>query len=75
MPRNTIKVIFILARIYPTEIRGFSVGVGRFGAILGPSLFGYFADNSFSTNALFTIFCATYHRLSVVGFECFNSRF
>lgn len=50
----------ILARVYPTEIRttgvGFAVGVGRFGAILGPTLFGYLFDSGLSTSNLFTLF-------------------
>jgi MFS transporter, AAHS family, 4-hydroxybenzoate transporter len=50
----------ILARVYPTEIRttgvGLAVGVGRFGAILGPSLFGYLFDEGLSISNLFTIF-------------------
>jgi MFS transporter, AAHS family, 4-hydroxybenzoate transporter len=50
----------ILARVYPTEIRttgvGFAVGVGRFGAILGPTLFGYLFDSGLSISNLFTLF-------------------
>jgi MFS transporter, AAHS family, 4-hydroxybenzoate transporter len=50
----------ILARVYPTEIRttgmGLAVGIGRFGAILGPSLFGYLFDEGLSISTLFTIF-------------------
>jgi MFS transporter, AAHS family, 4-hydroxybenzoate transporter len=50
----------ILARVYPTEIRstgvGFAVGVGRFGAILGPTLFGYLFDSGLNISNLFTIF-------------------
>jgi MFS transporter, AAHS family, 4-hydroxybenzoate transporter len=50
----------ILARVYPTEIRttgvGLAVGVGRFGAILGPSLFGYLLDDGLNISNLFTIF-------------------
>jgi MFS transporter, AAHS family, 4-hydroxybenzoate transporter len=49
-----------LARVYPTEIRstgvGFAVGIGRFGAILGPSIFGLLSDQNLSTGALFTVF-------------------
>ncbi len=50
----------ILSRIYPAKIRatgvGFTVGVGRFGAILGPLLFGILADNNLSIKYLFIIF-------------------
>ncbi len=50
----------LLSRVYPTEIRttgvGFAVGIGRFGAILGPSLFGYLSDAGFSTASLFSLF-------------------
>jgi MFS transporter, AAHS family, 4-hydroxybenzoate transporter len=50
----------ILARVYPTEIRstgvGFAVGVGRFGAILGPTLFGYLFDSGLNISNLFTLF-------------------
>lgn len=47
-------------RIYPEEIRstgvGLAMGVGRFGAILGPALFGIFADMGISMAARFFIF-------------------
>lgn len=50
----------ILSRIYPSEIRttgvGFTVGIGRFGAILGPFLFGYLSDAGLSIKNLFFIF-------------------
>jgi MFS transporter, AAHS family, 4-hydroxybenzoate transporter len=59
----------ILARVYPTEIRttgvGLAVGVGRFGAILGPSLFGYLFDEGLSISNLFTVFSIP---LLVTGF-------
>lgn len=49
-----------ISRVYPTEIRttgvGFSIGVGRFGAILGPTLFGVLSDAGFSTATLFSLF-------------------
>jgi MFS transporter, AAHS family, 4-hydroxybenzoate transporter len=49
-----------MSRVYDTEIRttgvGFSVGVGRFGAILGPTLFGALSDAGFSTATLFSLF-------------------
>ncbi|WP_298350648.1 MFS transporter [Runella sp.] len=49
-----------ISRVYPTEIRttgvGFSIGVGRFGAILGPTLFGVLSDAGFSTALLFSLF-------------------
>ena len=50
----------LLARVYPAEIRttgtGFAVGIGRFGAILGPVLFGVLADNDWSVTMLFMLF-------------------
>jgi AAHS family 4-hydroxybenzoate transporter-like MFS transporter len=49
-----------LSKSYPVEIRstgiGFSVGFGRFGAILGPSLFGWFFDQGMGMGSLFLIF-------------------
>jgi benzoate transport len=49
-----------LSRVYPTEIRstgvGFAVGIGRFGAILGPSLFGLLSDQKLGIGLLFTVF-------------------
>lgn len=49
-----------LSRVYPTEMRttgvGLAVGVGRFGAILGPTLFGFLADGGLSISTLFSIF-------------------
>lgn len=62
-----------LARVYPTEIRstgvGFAVGIGRFGAILGPTLFGLLSDQNLSIGALFTIFSIP---LVVMGISVFN---
>jgi MFS family permease len=47
-------------RIYPSEIRstgvGLAMGMGRFGAILGPSLFGLMADAGASISMRFVIF-------------------
>jgi MFS family permease len=49
-----------MSRVYDSEVRttgvGFSVGVGRFGAILGPTLFGALSDSGISTAVLFTLF-------------------
>jgi MFS transporter, AAHS family, 4-hydroxybenzoate transporter len=49
-----------LSRVYPTEIRttgtGLAVGVGRLGAILGPTIFGILSDSGLSTSTLFSIF-------------------
>jgi MFS transporter, AAHS family, 4-hydroxybenzoate transporter len=59
----------ILARVYPAEIRttgvGFTVGIGRFGAILGPTLFGFFSDSGLSIHTLFIVFSLP---LLVMGF-------
>ena len=47
-------------RIYPSVIRstgvGLAFGIGRFGAILGPQLFGIFRDWGMNVTTLFTIF-------------------
>lgn len=47
-------------RIYPSEIRstgvGMAMGMGRFGAILGPSLFGLLADSGASISTRFIVF-------------------
>ncbi|MFM1879437.1 MAG: hypothetical protein RLZZ241_2303 [Bacteroidota bacterium] len=47
-------------RIYPAEMRttgvGWAVGVGRFGAVLGPLVFGLLSDTSLETGVLFLIF-------------------
>ncbi len=49
-----------ISRVYPTEIRttgvGFSIGVGRMGAILGPTLFGVSSDAGLSIQILFSLF-------------------
>jgi len=49
-----------MSRVYPTEIRttgvGFSIGIGRFGAILGPALFGFLSDSGISIPTLFSLF-------------------
>jgi len=62
-----------MSRVYDTEIRttgvGFSVGVGRFGAILGPTLFGILSDAGISTATLFSLFSIP---LLVTGL-CVNS--
>lgn len=58
-----------LARVYPSEIRatgvGLTVGIGRFGAILGPSLFGILTDAGLSKSALFFLFSIP---LLIMGF-------
>lgn len=47
-------------RIYPESIRstgvGLAMGVGRFGAIIGPAVFGILTDAGFSLAVRFTIF-------------------
>jgi len=48
------------ARVYETEIRatgvGWAIGAGRFGAILGPALFGILSNMELSVPVLFIIF-------------------
>jgi AAHS family 4-hydroxybenzoate transporter-like MFS transporter len=47
-------------RVYATEVRttgvGWAVGAGRFGAILGPALFGILSDLDLSVPVLFILF-------------------
>jgi MFS family permease len=49
-----------LSRIYPSTIRatgvGYAFGIGRLGAIIGPTLFGLLSDKGFSTAFLFSLF-------------------
>lgn len=49
-----------LSRLYATSFRatgvGYTVGIGRLGAILGPLLFGYLADAGLSVQQLFVAF-------------------
>ncbi|MBO0948050.1 MFS transporter [Fibrella forsythiae] len=48
------------ARVYPAVIRttgvGLAMGIGRFGAILGPALFGILSDAGLSFSLLFCLF-------------------
>ncbi len=50
----------ILSRIYPTAIRatgvGYTVGIGRLGAILGPAVFGVLSDMQLGNSVLFVLF-------------------
>jgi MFS family permease len=50
----------IMARVYPASLRGtgvgLAVGIGRMGAIIGPSLFGWFSDAGMSIESLFGLF-------------------
>lgn len=50
----------IATHVYPSDIRatgvGLAMGIGRFGAILGPLLFGVFSDWGMNISVLFTIF-------------------
>jgi MFS family permease len=49
-----------ISRVYDSEIRstgiGLSIGVGRFGAILGPTLFGVLSDFGLNITTLFSLF-------------------
>lgn len=62
-----------ISRVYPSEIRntgmGFSIGVGRFGAIIGPSLFGILSDTGMKMAVLFTIFSIP---LLITGFAVYS---
>jgi MFS transporter, AAHS family, 4-hydroxybenzoate transporter len=50
----------IATRIYPSAMRstgvGLAFGIGRFGAILGPQLFGIFKDSGMPITTIFTLF-------------------
>lgn len=50
------------ARVYPARMRttgvGLAMGIGRFGAILGPTLFGMLSDAELSKSLLFVLFSA-----------------
>jgi hypothetical protein len=48
---------------------GLSIGVGRFGAILGPTLFGVLSDSGMKIPALFTLFSVP---LLITGFAAFS---
>ena len=60
-------------RVYPEEIRstgvGLAMGIGRFGAILGPVIFGILTDSGFSVAARFIIFSIP---LLIAAFFAFN---
>jgi MFS transporter, AAHS family, 4-hydroxybenzoate transporter len=63
----------ITARVYPSAIRstgvGLAMGVGRFGAILGPALFGILSEGGMSVPTLFTVFSLP---LLVAGILAYN---
>lgn len=50
----------ILSRIYPISYRatgvGYTVGIGRLGAIIGPAIFGILSDQHLSNTILFVLF-------------------
>jgi MFS family permease len=52
----------VMSRIYPTSIRstgiGMAIGIGRLGAIIGPLLFGLFANAGYPMVLIFAIFAA-----------------
>lgn len=61
------------ARVYPAAMRttgvGLAMGIGRFGAILGPALYGLLADVGLSQGLLFTLFSAP---LLIAGLAAFT---
>jgi MFS transporter, AAHS family, 4-hydroxybenzoate transporter len=63
----------IATRIYPSAMRstgvGLAFGIGRFGAILGPQLFGIFKDAGMPITTIFTLFSLP---LLVAGFMAFS---
>ena len=63
----------ILARVYPTEIRttgvGFAMGIGRFGAVLGPTVFGVLSDAGLHISTLFSLFSIP---LLITGFMAYT---
>jgi MFS transporter, AAHS family, 4-hydroxybenzoate transporter len=60
-------------RIYPSAMRstgvGLAMGIGRFGAILGPFLYGYLSDAGLGVSTLFTLFSMP---LLVAGFMAYS---
>jgi MFS transporter, AAHS family, 4-hydroxybenzoate transporter len=60
-------------RIYPSVMRstgvGLAMGMGRFGAILGPFLYGYLSDAGLGVSTLFTLFSMP---LLVAGFMAYS---
>jgi MFS transporter, AAHS family, 4-hydroxybenzoate transporter len=60
-------------RIYPSAMRstgvGLAMGIGRFGAILGPFIYGYLSDAGLSIPTLFTLFSMP---LLVAGFMAYT---
>ncbi len=50
----------ILSRLYESSVRttgvGYTVGIGRLGAVLGPWLFGFLSDAGWSIRSLFVLF-------------------
>jgi MFS transporter, AAHS family, 4-hydroxybenzoate transporter len=60
-------------RVYDTEVRttgvGWAIGAGRFGAILGPAIFGILSDKNLSVPLLFIIFSVP---LLISGAAVFN---
>jgi MFS transporter, AAHS family, 4-hydroxybenzoate transporter len=60
-------------KIYPSAMRstgvGLAMGIGRFGAILGPFIFGVLSDAHLSVPTLFTIFSMP---LLVAGFMAYT---
>ncbi|MFQ5982294.1 MAG: MFS transporter [Woeseiaceae bacterium] len=70
-----IGLYSVAARIYPTELRttgiGWTIGVGRFGAIVGPYLGGIMIALQWSTATNFVLFAIP---LLVAGFAAFTIR-
>ncbi|GAB4012653.1 aromatic acid/H+ symport family MFS transporter [Spirosoma migulaei] len=60
------------ARVYPARMRttgvGLAMGIGRFGAILGPTLFGMLSDAELSKSLLFVLFSAPLLVAGVMAF-------
>jgi MFS transporter, AAHS family, 4-hydroxybenzoate transporter len=60
-------------RIYPSAMRstgvGLAMGIGRFGAILGPFIYGYLSDAGLGVSTLFTLFSMP---LLVAGFMAYS---
>jgi MFS transporter, AAHS family, 4-hydroxybenzoate transporter len=60
-------------RVYPDEIRstgvGMAMGMGRFGAILGPAIFGILTDAGYSVSSRFIIFSIP---LLIAAFFAYN---
>lgn len=52
----------VMPGVYPAQVRntgtGFAIGMGRFGAVVGPALAGYLLDSRWATAQIYTAFAS-----------------